>query len=168
MAQQPCFQIGLVMAGAVSAGVYTGGVVHFLIEALDDYNTARKQPGWDGATHDVFLPVITGASAGGMTAGILSLELFRALDHVYPGKPAPAPERNRLYSSWVSDISIERLLETSDLKDTSRGVVSALCCKVLDEIVDSAFKLGADFVRRPWVGSPSGAPLKVMLTVTNL
>jgi hypothetical protein len=168
MAQQPCFQVGLVMAGAVSAGAYTGGVVDFLIEALDDYNAAKKQPDWDGPAHDVFLPVITGASAGGMTAGILALELFRALEHVNPGKPAPAPERNRLYSSWVTDISIERLLETTDLKDTARGVISALCCRVLDEIVDRAFNLGTDFVRRPWVGSPSGDPLKVMLTVTNL
>ena len=31
------FEIGLVMAGAVSAGAYTAGVVDFLIRALDQW-----------------------------------------------------------------------------------------------------------------------------------
>ena len=35
------FEIGLVMAGAVSAGAYTAGVVDFLIEALDTWDQAR-------------------------------------------------------------------------------------------------------------------------------
>jgi hypothetical protein len=32
------FEIGLVMAGAVSAGAYTAGVVDFLIQALDQWH----------------------------------------------------------------------------------------------------------------------------------
>ena len=79
-------------------------------------SAAKSQPGWNGPTHDVFLPVIAGASAGGMTAGIAALELFRELDHVWPDGREPRPERNRLYWSWVKDISIERLLETTDLE----------------------------------------------------
>jgi predicted patatin/cPLA2 family phospholipase len=31
----PVFKIGLVLAGAVSAGAYTAGVVDFLFEALE-------------------------------------------------------------------------------------------------------------------------------------
>lgn len=169
MSQSPNFEIGLVMAGAISAGAYAAGVVDFLIEALDEYHSAKTKPDWDGPTHDVFLPVITGASAGGMTAGIAAIELFHELDHVWPERPEPRPERNRLYSSWVKDISIERLLETSDLREglSKQGVVSALCCDVLDDIVARAFTTSTER-QRPWVGGPGGSPLKVLLTISNL
>ena len=35
------FEIGLVMAGAISAGAYTAGVIDFLIQALDEYEKAK-------------------------------------------------------------------------------------------------------------------------------
>ena len=35
------FEIGLVMAGAISAGTYTAGVIDFLIEALDEWESAK-------------------------------------------------------------------------------------------------------------------------------
>jgi len=38
------FQIGLAMSGAVSAGAYTAGVFDFLIQALDEWEKARKGP----------------------------------------------------------------------------------------------------------------------------
>ena len=47
------FEIGLVMAGAVSAGAYTAGVIDFIYEALDAYYAARVQPDWNGPRHDV-------------------------------------------------------------------------------------------------------------------
>ncbi|MFD2181162.1 patatin [Rhodoplanes azumiensis] len=158
------------MAGAISAGAYTAGAIDFLIEALDDYTTEKARPGWTGPTHDVFVPVIGGASAGGMTAGLTALSLFRELSHVRPGEPPPKPEENRLYSSWVDDISMNRLLEVTDLSRgrEMNGVMSALCCDVLDEILDDAFELTKQERSRPWVGGPHGDALKVILTVSNL
>jgi hypothetical protein len=41
MSQKP-FDIGLVRAGAVSAGAYTAGVIDFLVQALDGANAAGK------------------------------------------------------------------------------------------------------------------------------
>ena len=41
--EKPGFQIGLAMAGAVSAGAYSAGVFDFLIEALNDGVSARKR-----------------------------------------------------------------------------------------------------------------------------
>jgi len=61
----------------------------FIIEALDAYEIARAEPGWDGPTHSVRVPVMSGASAGGMTAAISALHAFHRLEHVWPGKPAP-------------------------------------------------------------------------------
>ena len=118
----------------------------FLFDALDEYEAVRNTPGWDGPRHAVRVPIMTGASAGGMTAAMSALHAFRDLEHVQPGNVAPpAPDKNRLYSSWVTDISIERLLETSDLQGAARqsGVLSLLCCDVLDDIVERGVFAGA-------------------------
>jgi hypothetical protein len=70
------FQIGLTMSGAISAGAYTAGVLDFLIEALDAWESERNGshpetvPG-----HRVGLKVMSGASAGAITAAIAAVAL---------------------------------------------------------------------------------------------
>jgi Patatin-like phospholipase len=170
MASDRTFELGLVMAGAISAGAYTAGVLDFLFEALDAYEDAKLNPGWDGPTHAVRVPVMTGASAGGMTSAISALQAFRDFDHVRPSPaPPPPPERNRLYSSWVKEVSLDALLDTADLQGTRRtaGVKSALCCDVLDGIVDRAFDK-TPMRNRAWIGRDAGQSLRVMMTLTNL
>src|SRR5919199_6026847 len=131
--ETPEFEMGLVMAGAVSAGAYSAGVMDFITEALDAYEIARttgrtaEGEVWDGPTHSVRVPVIAGASAGGMTAAITSLCWFTDLTHVGPGEP-PGPEANRLYASWVDEIDIDPLLDPGGLDN---GVLSVLNCHVM-------------------------------------
>jgi len=66
------FHIALNMAGAVSAGAYTAGVLDFLIDAVDAWYAVREaqraQHGddietWTIPAHEVLLEVMTGASA---------------------------------------------------------------------------------------------------------
>jgi predicted acylesterase/phospholipase RssA len=62
------YEIALVMAGAISAGAYTAGVVDYLLEALMHYQKVRKQFAEDHpgkSLHNVQIRVISGASAGG-------------------------------------------------------------------------------------------------------
>jgi hypothetical protein len=164
------FELGIVMAGAISVGAYSAGVMVFLIEALDAYEDAKKQDGWDGPVYDMRIPVMAGASAGGMTAAISALQIFDGLAHVWPGEPVPAKPDNRLYSSWVSDISIEALLATTDLENCGdkQGLKSALCCDVLDGIVKDAFLLNGAPRARNWIGRGEDRSLRVMLTLTNM
>jgi hypothetical protein len=164
------FEVGIVMAGAISAGAYTAGVMDFIIEALDAYEEAKRDPGWNGPTHDVRIPVLSGASAGGMTAAITALHTFHGLKHVWPGEAVPDSSANRLYSSWVKDVSIEALLETTDLDDGGdvEGAKSALCCDVLAKIVNDAFTLSEKARVPRWVGRGDDRSLRVLLTVTNL
>lgn len=168
------FEIGFTMAGAVSAGAYTAGVMDFFIEALDAYYAAKKQPGWDGPTHDVRIPIMAGASAGGMTSAICALHAFRdAFDHVWPQDPqrtSPQRRRNRLYSSWVEDIDIRRLLETTDIDNGAANdpVRSLLCCDVIDRIVEEAFDLDGAIGAREWIGRGDDRSLRLRLTLTNL
>ncbi len=95
--QNRAFEIGFVLAGAISAGCYSAGVMDFIIEALDDYYVERDKPEWDGPKHDVRVPVVAGASAGGMTAGMAALHMFRPIAHVWPDRaPPPRAEKSTL------------------------------------------------------------------------
>ncbi|WP_426420328.1 patatin-like phospholipase family protein [Bradyrhizobium genosp. A] len=170
MAENPEFQCGFAMAGAISAGAYSAGVVDFVMEALEAYDKAKLRPDWQGPTHDVRIPVMAGASAGGMTAAIAALHAFHDIEHVWPGRPVPAKSANRLYSSWVTDISIERLLETTDLDrgGDKNGVKSALCCSVLEDIVNDVVNMSSQIRQPNWIGSGNDRTLRVLLTLTNL
>ena len=73
------FQIGLAMSGAVSAGAYTAGVFDFLIQALDEWEKARNGPDAGKIpNHRVGLKVMSGASAGAITAAIGAVALADA------------------------------------------------------------------------------------------
>jgi hypothetical protein len=73
------FQIGLTMSGAISAGAYTAGVIDFLIEALDAWEDARNGPDADTVpSHRAGIKVMSGASAGAITAAIAAIALVDA------------------------------------------------------------------------------------------
>jgi hypothetical protein len=66
----------------------------------------------------------------------------------------------------VTDVSIARLLETDDLEGDVKGLASALCSNVLDEILANAFRIAGLPVQRPWIGRAGDGTLRVMLTLT--
>src|SRR5215472_12798868 len=108
------FKIGLAMAGAVSAGAYTAGVLDFLIEALDAWEAAKAR-GERVPMHRVSLDAASGASAGAMCAALLSILLPGRFPHVrvnadyQPQGDSGEPAVNRLYHAWVEAIGIEPL-----------------------------------------------------------
>lgn len=106
------FQIGLTMSGAISAGAYTAGVFDFLIQALDEWERARdgKVPGVDPdkiPNHRVGIKVMSGASAGAITAAIGAVALAdagqtpRLFDRHLPGKQSIKCYLPKLYETWV-------------------------------------------------------------------
>src|SRR5476651_2309019 len=113
------FYVGLCMAGAVSAGAYTAGVMDYLIEALAEWEKRRNDPGVPA--HKVQIPVMGGASAGGMTSVMAATALNNPLPPI--DKPsddllAEHPE-NKLYHSWVDLTAPDMfslMLDTSDVK----------------------------------------------------
>ncbi len=159
--QKP-FEIGLVMAGAVSAGAYTGGVMDFLIQALDTWQKAKDAGDLQAPRHETRLKVMAGTSAGGMTAGIACGALASDFEPVTdPHHPDPA---NKLFDSWVKRIDISMLLGHNDLADESRPVCSLLDSTPLDGIARDALDFKPRAGLRPWVNEP----LHVLTTVTNL
>ncbi|WP_108260738.1 hypothetical protein [Mangrovicoccus ximenensis] len=72
----PVFVIGLAMAGAISAGAYTAGVVDYLFRAMRAHNRRVGTEG--GPRHKVMVKAISGTSAGGTTAGLIVASLLDA------------------------------------------------------------------------------------------
>lgn len=165
------FHIGITMAGAISAGAYTGGVLDVLFEALDRHNAryeAGRNGGWQGALdkhprHKVALRVISGTSAGGVSAGLAVAGLLGARSNVNtPGAPQIGPKGDGSFTSkagyryeykyilkplhhvWVEALDLYRndgdseagFLTTGDLHE--RPVDSALNSEHIDEAATAA------------------------------
>ncbi len=161
--QKPKFEIGLVMAGAVSAGAYTAGVLDFLLQALDAWYRAAGDEFPDGNPHEVKIKVMSGASAGGMTAALVASVVAHELEPVTQ-VPPPGPLRNKLYECWVERVDIRQLLQDRDLAPEGSPVVSLLDGTALDEIADFAFSEDGSRRERPYFDDV----LHVLLSVTNL
>jgi len=159
------FHIALNMAGAVSAGAYTAGVLDFLVEALDEWYAAKAQHLPNVPMHDVVLDVISGASAGGMCSAISSVALQEKFDHITAPNPAAGVPRNRLYQSWVDTIDIIPLLGVDDLPGGQGPVKSLLDSKPIEAIARTALTINpANAITRAWVAPK----LSVILTLSNL
>src|SRR6266849_2694773 len=152
------FQLGLVLAGAISAGAYTAGVLDFLFQALAEWENERDKPGVPD--HRVVLKVVAGASAGAIAGALGAIALARGLarreftqeeiDDCYPDRH-PMHQRFRcvlpsLHRTWVTLPAMVSgadsrggLLGTDDL-DESPVLRSLLNASVLDEIKHSAIE----------------------------
>jgi len=162
------FEIGLVMAGAVSAGAYTAGVIDFLLQALSEWEQSKKSGSEEAPPHEVQLKVVTGASAGGMTAAILAAMINDSFTNItcLPGREPTQDEisRNKLYNAWVDQVDISKLLQANDLKNRDSKVTSLLDSTVLDEIADATIRFNAGGNRPDYISDM----LHLYLTVTNL
>jgi hypothetical protein len=164
------FRIALNMAGAVSAGAYTAGVLDFLTEALDAWYDARDAErrahdddleAWTIPAHDVHLEALTGASAGGMCAAISAVALHEDFVHVHGANAGAA---NRLYESWVRSIDLLPLLGTADLPNGQGPVRSILDSTPIGDIASEALLPPQRPKARGWVADP----LSIAVTLTDL
>jgi hypothetical protein len=177
MQKHKTFKIGIAMAGAVSAGAYTAGVMDYLLETLEKWDRAKKlneelgeeNPMYDHSVpmHDVVIEVIGGASAGGMTAAIAALAMFEGIKPI--NEYNPEKKQNKLYDAWVNlnDAqglpTIEQMLQTGDIL-ANNEVQSLLNSGAIDAIADNAGIL-AQIVDLPEYISPN---LQIILTITSL
>lgn len=106
------FHLGLTMSGAISAGAYTAGVFDFLIQALDEWERAKRGgiPGLDPAAlpdHFLGIKVISGASAGAITGAIGAVALADEgrTPRLFPngGIQCWLP---KLYEAWVEKVQL--------------------------------------------------------------
>lgn len=164
MSSKP-FEIGLVGAGAISAGAYTAGVIDFLVFALDSWYAAKAADDPQVPAHDVTLKVFSGASAGAMTAALATAYLASDQPSIVDEAAARANQgRNKLFDSWVERIDVARLLEDRDLKAQGSRVISLLDSSVLSEIAMNGLAVSPRAIKRPYLAND----FDLLLTVTNL
>ena len=70
MDRDKTFHLGLCMAGSISAGAYTAGVIDYLFEALNNWEVKKNKGDASVPDHDVLIDVFGGSSGGGITAAI--------------------------------------------------------------------------------------------------
>jgi hypothetical protein len=187
--QRPAFQIGLALAGAISAGAYTAGVLDFLFQALSEWEAHRGRPGVP--QHRVVLQVIAGASAGAITGALGAIALARGIQ---PREFDPSQREDRypdtyathqrlmcvlppLYGTWVElprMVGIDGkggLLGDSDIQATAAHdppiVRSVLDASLLDSIKRTAIEpnQGRSIVYSyPFIASD----LHVYITISNM
>ena len=156
------FKLGINMAGAVSAGAYTAGVLDFLTEALDAWYAA-KASNEVVPSHDVSIEVFSGASAGGMCAAISAVMLGQEFEHV--ADTSKKGTSNRFYESWVNRIDIAELLKKEDLQGRSPDVISLLDSTIIERIASEALTPSTPLQAPRKYVSPN---LTLFLSLTNL
>lgn len=181
MVENQKFKICLTMAGAVSAGAFTAGVVDYLLETMELWEKAKQRNKALGIghvdydhslpMHEVEIDVISGSSAGGITGALTMLNL---VDQSYRpvNKDNPNGVNNRFYESWVNmaddqtENTFEKMLAKSDLNKLKKGEKpeALLNSDPIDAIADRALQL-----KEPTAYPPYIAPdLDLILTTTNL
>lgn len=164
------FYIGICMAGAVSAGAYTAGVMDYLLEALEEWRKRREAGEPNTPTHDVEIPVIGGASAGGMTGIITAAALNNPVPPVKPAETANAADEhpeNKFYHSWVDLLGRDMfgmMLDESDMNEAQ--IISLLNSSFIDAVAERVVKIDTE----NWQPLPPyvAKNLKVFATLTNL
>lgn len=163
------FELGLVLAGAISAGAYTAGVLDFLCQALAALERARADPlrQGEGAVPlaQVRLRALAGASAGALCAALLPVVLARGHQPVQADPGAHC--RNPWFEAWVNRIDAHGLLDCSDLDRLQPGAAPAalLNSDILDAIARDVLHFPAQMPERPaWLTEH----FDLVLTLTNL
>lgn len=178
MVKRDTFRIGISMAGAVSAGAYTAGVMDYLIEALENWQTAKELHLPGIPRHQVVIEVLSGASAGGMTAVITTAAIQKRFPPVgQKNYHTKAGRENPLFDAWVnltenegSDM-MSQLLDDEDIMNSPdinpnkevRSLFNSLFIeKIAGHILHTTVKDPS--VSRPYFASD----LEVFTTITNL
>ena len=163
-------RLGIVMAGAVSAGAYQGGVIDYFLQIMDAWEKAKLANDPNVPTHDVRLDIISGASAGGMTSGMIVAALQQKHAPVTTDKRGDEAYKktNVLYNAWVNlmaDEMLPLLLSTDDIKREGK-VISALNADFIKQIADR--EINPQKCTESKLPSYVNPNMEVLLTLTNL
>lgn len=152
-------RLAITIAGAVSLGSYEAGVLYELLRAIRTYNEAAP-------TEDkkIYIDVLTGASAGGMTAAMVSQRLM------FDAASLEGEFTNALYQAWVERISLMRLVKMRWSEKKWHSLFSSDLIETIgrEMLITSVEKNGSG--PHPAVEQINGAPqtLRVGLALTNL
>jgi hypothetical protein len=114
-------RLAITVAGAVSLGSYEAGVLYEVIDAIGQHNGRVPEK------EKIFVDVLTGASAGGMSVTVLAQKLLFEADSLAD------PYDNVLYRAWVRDIQLQALLVLQQGEDPSHSILSSNVVEALSK-----------------------------------
>jgi hypothetical protein len=107
------YRLAVTIAGAVSLGSFEAGVLFEVLDALAQHNQAAPPAA------RIYLDVLTGASAGGMTAAIAAQTML------YSWPALADPYDNPFYNAWVAGVDIKGLLPLAANESAAMSVFSS-------------------------------------------
>ncbi|MFT7215735.1 MAG: putative acylesterase/phospholipase RssA, partial [Paraglaciecola sp.] len=125
------YKVAIAISGAVSLGSYEAGTMYEIINAIKLHNSQNSDD------RQIKIDVLTGASAGGMTAALVAQKLL------YESQALENPRTNVGYQAWVESVDIDGLLtpHEGDNPNTSifsSGFVASIANKHMLNRYDSA------------------------------
>lgn len=146
-------RLAITIAGAVSLGSYEAGVLYEVLDAIHQHNIVPGTPDRE----KIEIDVITGASAGGMTAAIVAQKML------YDADEFRGPYDNPLYNVWVKQINLADLLNTVD--DESPESESALRSIFSSDMVE---RIAAETLLARYESGPLPAPITHMAAAKSI
>lgn len=152
-------RLAVTFSGAVSLGSYEAGVLYEVLDAIGQHNLSATSE-----DDKIYIDVMTGASAGGLSVALASQTLL------YSGDQLSDPYNNPLYQAWVIDTDLDKMLAFA--KDEGADL-SILSSDYIDELA-SKYLLGrykSTLVPTPKAHpsiNPSAPTLKLGMALSNL
>ncbi|HTL67530.1 MAG TPA: patatin-like phospholipase family protein [Lacunisphaera sp.] len=146
-------RLALVIRGAVSLGSYEGGVLYELLRALEHHN--QRLPAGDARR--ISIDVLSGASAGSMTAAITSQVLLGGLDRLVDAR------QNPFYQAWVVDVSLAELLRYRSGEYAGGSLLSG---RFITELAEK--HLGTPPAGTPHSARPTAGQLRLAFALSGL
>jgi hypothetical protein len=151
-------RLAITISGAVSLGSYEAGVLWEILNAIRQHND-NPLTELDNRIH---VDVLTGASAGGMTAIILGQKLL------YSGDQFQGPYNNPLYNCWVKRISLQGLQDTQRDEPALHSIFSSdLIEQISRETLMDRYKSAPVLPAMPHVAAAPTIRIGVALTNLN-
>jgi predicted acylesterase/phospholipase RssA len=152
-------RLAITISGAVSLGSYEAGVLYEVLDAIGQHNQNPQT----ADAEKVYIDVLTGASAGGMSVAVAAQKLL------YDADALSNPYQNALYQAWVQDIDIDTLLtlqkdERPDCSIFSSDLIESLSNRYLC----SRYSNGPAPLQHPHPAVAPGGFLRLGLALSNL
>lgn len=115
---RPHYHLAFAVSGAALGGIYSAGVLDFLLEALSEGERAHDSGLPNASPWGIHLTDLVGTSSGGITAA-LALSLlstdYEPLRADFDPSIHPPPHNNVLYDLWVRRACVDAFLRNDDL-----------------------------------------------------
>lgn len=149
-------KVAITISGAVSLGAYEAGVVYELLDAIGQHNLNNLHR----PDRQILVDIVTGASAGGMTAAMLAQKLL------FAGERLAKPLDNDLYRAWVEQVDISGLLSSAYGDNPAHSLLSSnFVGTIADAMLLDRYRSGIP----PVNPHPAAAPtLQLALSMSNL